>query len=314
VFSHPLGVLSQSLVNVLDAMRPAQGSGLPGLLSARFERLAAIAGRAGLIARGSLLQQLAFLRAIAPVWVDANLMPGLLLNDDDAVDLMSVVARSVAPQYPDLFNRLKPAIIHALEYERTDDSVREMLSGALIGAAFSVIKGQGGFALTGVECRQTLTRVSNTVLARMAWELSSMLRDNDGVDARGAFWAEAIAPFLRDYWPNDVSARTPEVSENLAHLPALAGTAFEQAVTLVLDLVCPIQRYEIRFGLGLDEEDNDFITHFPRTTLVFLAGILDRAASPPSDLAQVIENLLQADPEIGSEPAFWRIRQMLRAD
>jgi len=314
VFSHPLGVLSQSLVKVLDKMQPAQGSGLPGILLARFHRLAAIQGRAGLIARGSLLQQLAFLRATAPVWVDANLMPGLLLNDDAAVDLMSVVARSVAPQYPELFNLLKTAIIHALEHNRTDDGVREMLSGALIGAAFAVIRGQGGFELTGVECRQTLTRVSNTVLARMAWELSAMLRDNDGADARGAFWAEAIAPFLHDYWPNDVSARTTEVSENLAHLPALAGTAFEQAVAVVLDLVCPIPRYEIGFGLGLDEHDNDFIGQFPRTVLVFVAGILDRSAPPPSDLGEVIDRLSHADPEIGSEPAFWRIRQMLRAD
>ena len=95
VFNHPLGVLAQSLVNVLNAMQPAQGGGLPEILSARFGRLAAIQGRAGLIARGSLLQHLAFLRAIAPVWVDANLLPGLLLNDDDAVDLMSVVARSL---------------------------------------------------------------------------------------------------------------------------------------------------------------------------------------------------------------------------
>jgi|GEM_PF-1265759 len=314
VFSHPLGILAQSLVNILDAMAPAQASGLPELLSARFERLATIRGRAGLIARGSLLQQLAFLRAVAPVWVDANLMPGLLLHDDEAVDLMSVVARSVAPQFPDLFNVLKPAIIHALEHNRTDDGVREMLSGALIGAAFAVIKGQGGFELSGVECRQTLTRVSNTVLARMAWELSSMLRSNVGADARGAFWAEAISPFLCDYWPNDVSARTTEVSENLAHLPALAGTAFDEAVAVVLDLACPIQRYEIRFGLGLGEDDNDCISQYPRTSLIFIAGILDRSAPPPDDLGEVIDRLLQADPEIGSEPAFWRIRQMLRAE
>ncbi len=141
-----------------------------------------------------------------------------------------------------------------------------------------------------------------------------MLRDNDGAAARGALWSEAIAPFLRDYWPNDVSARTTEVSENLANLPALAGTAFEQAVVVVLDLVCPIQRYEIGFDLSLDEDDNDLISRYPRTTLSFVAGILDRSAPPPSDLGQVIDSLLQADPEIGSEPAFWRIRQMLRAD
>lgn len=187
VFSHPLDTIADSLVSMLDEMHLAPGSGLPDLLSGRFELLIDLSQRAGLIARGALLQQLAFLRTIAPAWVDAHLLPGLLEPSDDAVDLMSFVARSVAPQYAELFNLLKPAIFHALEHERTDEAIREHLSGALIGAAFAIIEGRGGFELSAVECRQTLTRMPNNVLSRMAWELGSLLRDRDGPEAREAY-------------------------------------------------------------------------------------------------------------------------------
>ncbi|MBC9033012.1 SIR2 family protein [Sphingomonas sp. JC676] len=313
VFSHPLGTIADSLVSMLDEMNLAPDDGIAEALAGRFDLLAGLEGRAGLIARGALLQQLAFLRTIAPGWVDANLLPGLLEQTDDAIDLMSVVARSVAPQYAELFNLLKAAIFHALEHERTDEAIREHLSGALVGAAFAIIEGRGGFDLTSVECRQALTRMPNKVLSSMAWELGSLLRDKKDAGEKAAYWDAAILPFLRDYWPNDVSARTSEVSENLAHLPALAGKAFERAVPVVLDLVCPIQRHELCYGLGL-EGDEDLLTEQPRASLLLIGSILDRSAPPPRDLGEVIERLLEAAPDIASEPAFWRLRQMQRAD
>jgi len=313
ILSHPLASLADSLVTMQDALHAAPGEGLAVRFIDRFDALVGLDGRVGIIARGALLQQMAFLHAIAPDWVAAHLLPGLLDATEAAVDLMSVVARSVAPQYPVLFNMLKPAILRALEHERADDAVREQLSGALIGAAFSIIAGNEGFDLSGVECRQTLTRMPNTVLARMAWEIGHLLRERDDDAGRAEYWDTSVAPFLRDFWPNDVAARTTEVSENLAHLPALAGDAFERAVTQILDLVRPIQRYELRNGLGLDDE-RDLISRYPRSALRLISALLDRTARPPSDLADVAARLLEADPLIASEPAFWRLRQMRRAD
>ena len=313
ILSHPLASLADSLVTMQDALQASPGEGLAVRFIDRFEALVALEGRIGIIARGALLQQMAFLHTIAPDWVEAHLLPGLLDPTESAVDLMSVVARSVAPQYPSLFNMLKPAILRALEHERTDDAVREQLSGALIGAAFSIIAGNEGFDLTGVECRQTLTRMPNNVLARMAWEIGHLLRERDNDAARAAYWDCSVAPFLRDFWPNDVAARTTEVSENLAHLPALAGDAFERAVGQILDLVRPIQRYELRYGLGLDDE-RDYIRRYPRSALKLISALLDRTARPPSDLADVASQLLDADPLIASDPSFWRLRQMLRAN
>ena len=313
VFSHPIGIISDSLVSMLDEMRLPPGNGIADNLKERFDLLANMSGRAGLIARGALLQQFAFLRTIAPEWVDANLLPELVEENDEAVELMSVIARSVAPQYSEMFNLLKGAILHALEHDRTEEATREQLSGALVGAALAIIEGVGGFDLTSVECRRALTRMPNNVLARMAWELTSLLRQKSTAQDRERCWDNVVAPFLLDYWPNDVSARTHEVSENLAHLPGLAGGAFERAVALVLDLVCPIQRYELSFGLGLDDDENHLELH-PQACLMLLSSILDRSSPPPRDLAETLDRILSADANLAAEPAFWRLRQMCRAD
>ncbi|WP_197279296.1 SIR2 family protein [Novosphingobium sp. AAP1] len=311
--SHPLASLAGSLVAMQNSLCTGPGKGLAARFIDRFDALACLNGRAGIIARGALLQQMPFLDAIAPDWVAARLLPGLLDETEAAIDLMSAVAQSVAPQQPALFNTLKPAILRALEHERTDAFVREKLSGALIGAAFSIIDGNKGFALSGIECRQTLTRMPNTVLARMAWEVGYLLRERKGDVERAAYWDSAVMPFLRDFWPNDVVARTSEVSENLALLPALAGDAFERAVVQILDLVRPIQRYELSYDLDLDG-GRDLISRYPRSVLKLISALLDRKARPPSDLADVVSRLLEADPLIGSDPSFWRLRQMLRAD
>src|SRR3546814_12098355 len=78
----------------------------------------------------------------------------------------------------------------------------------------------------------------------MAWEICAILRQIDGQSDRAATWTNVIKRFLIDYWPNDVSARTAEVSDDLAKLPGLAGLAFEEAVDTVLGLIRPAKRSE----------------------------------------------------------------------
>jgi hypothetical protein len=46
--------------------------------------------------------------------------------------------------------------------------------------------------------------------------------------------------------------------------------------------------------------------------LRLIVAVVDRAAQPPSDVAKVIQALLEADPSIAAEPAFWRLRLMQR--
>jgi hypothetical protein len=186
VISHRLATLADALITMQSNVEREAGGGFADRFAPKFKALIGLPGRAGVIARGALMQQLPFLLWLAPAWVEEHLIPGLLEETNEALDLMSVVAHSVAPQYPALFNRLKGTIFRALEHERTDDAVREQLSGALIGAAFAVIEGRGGFELTNVECRRTLTRMPNTVLSRMAWELTHVLQHKPDAPTRAA--------------------------------------------------------------------------------------------------------------------------------
>lgn len=311
ILSHPLANLASALVRMQSSVPRTEGGGFAKKFRTRFNMLAKLDARAGVIARASLIRELAFLHWLAPDWVDRYLFPMLDAGGEDAIDLMSVVSVSDAPQYSPLFNRLKRPIFQALEHDKTDGAARERLSGAVVSAAFAVIRKEEGFELSPVECRHALTRMPNNVLASMAWEICTILRQIDGQSDRAATWTNVIKRFLIDYWPNDVAARTAEVSDDLAKLPGLAGPAFEEAVDTVLGLIRPAKFYDLRHGLELGEP-NDPIATYPRTALRLIASVIDREAPPPSDLGEIIRDLLAADPNIASDPAFWRMRQLQR--
>lgn len=309
ILSHPLASLSSSLVRMQSSVTRTEGGGFAARFRVRFNLLAKLDGRMGVVARAAMIRELAFLHWLAPQWVDRYLFPMLEAGGKDAIDLMSVVSVSDAPQYSPLFNRLKRPIFQALEHNETDGAARERLSSALVSAAFAVIRKENGFELSPVECRRALTRMPNSVLASMAWEVCNILRQIDGQTERAETWTGVIRPFLTNFWPNDVAARTVEVSDDLAKIPGLTGPAFEEAVEAILGLVRPAKFYDIRHGIELDEA-NDPILSYPRATLRLIASVIDRDAPPPSDVGEIIRALLRAEPKIASEPAFWRIRQM----
>src|SRR3546814_10824065 len=124
----------------------------------------------------------------------------------------------------------------------------------------------------------------NSVLASMAWEICAILRQIDGQSDRAATWTNVIKRFLIDYWPNDVSARTAEVSDDLAKLPGLAGLAFEDAVDTVLGLIRPAKFYDLRHWLELGEP-NDPISTYPRTALRLI-----RSEEHTSELQSLMPN------------------------
>lgn len=81
----------------------------------------------------------------------------------------------------------------------------------------------------------------------------------------------------------------------------------------VLGLIRPAKFYDFRHGLELDEA-NDPILTYPRAALRLIASVIDRDAPPPTALGEIMRALLLADSKIASDPAFWRMRQLQRAN
>jgi hypothetical protein len=272
--------------------------------------LIALGGRSGLIARAALCDELVFLGALSRKWTDAALFKPLLAGDADALALLETVATCSVLHDVAIFNRLKQPILDALESEHTDGRVRENLSEFILTAAFNRIHGHDLHALSRIEIRRALTRVPDATLAAIAFSLWRLLAQRDAAD-RAGYWTGTIKPFLQDYWPNDVTARTEEVSAHLAKIPAMAGSAFDDAVETVIGLMRPFALQEIRYGLDF-EHDSDPIALYPGGVLHLLAAIVDRVATPPSDLVSVLGKLLEAKAELANEPAFWQLRQLQR--
>jgi len=306
---HPVAELAKALMNVQWLARRAAGSGLSPRLAPRFSALIGLEGDAGWLARGALAQSIAMLDYLAPEWSEDHLFAPMLDSPGMAGELVIIAAQAGCTRYARIFNRLKPALLRTLEEPDISGRAGTELAGALLTAAIATMDKPTTFELSKLEARRALTRMPDDLLAALAWELGSVLRHHGKDDDPAEIWGRMIEPFLLNYWPNDVAARTPEVTRNLARLPSLSGTAFARATGVVLGLVVPIEVSDIDYGLGLDEE---VLTAFPRASLELIAALVDPNAPAPIDLASALATLIAADAAIGAEPQFWRLRQMNR--
>lgn len=309
IAAHPVAELAKALMKVQWLARRAAGSGLSPRLTPRFSALVSLEGDAGWLARGALAESIAMLDYLAPEWCEDNLFAPMLGSAEMARELVIIAAQAGCTSYARIFNRLKAALLRTLEEPDISGRAGTELAGALLTAAIATMDGLTTFNLSKLEARRALTRMPDDLLAALAWELGAVLRhaakDGDAAET----WDRLIEPFLLDYWPNDVAARTQEVTRNLARLPSLSGAAFAKAAEVVLGLVVPIEVRDIGYGLDLDEE---VLTAYPRASLELLAALVDPNAPAPMDLASALATLIAADPAIGAEPQFWRLRQMNR--
>lgn len=306
--THPIGDLARALIHAQDVKKGEQNGGFDPLVAPRLDGLVGAPGQLGLIARAALCEQLAFLSYYSPGWVRAELYPSLLAGDDVSIGLMGVVAHSDAMRRAPIFNDLKPSLIAALESASTETRAAEALSMAIVVAAFARYEGMEAFQLTPLEARRVLTRMPNEHLASLAWDLASLLRQERERDP-ASYWRARVSRFLAECWPNDVAVRTEVVTENLGHLPGLAGDAFPEAVATILELTAPIRIRSIAYGLDLD---HDVMRAHPHAALRLLVGLLDLSTPAPDDLVEALAVLIAADPTISTEPGYWRLRQLAR--
>jgi SIR2-like domain len=149
------------------------------------------------------------------------------------------------------------------------------------------------------------------------------------VDAqnRGQFPSPRWLPLLELYAYRDGDQQPSNLPEIVDVLAALAKATTDDLTPLgyrlwlamrsrepfdaVLGLVRPIVRPELSHSLELDDEGG-LIHRLPRAVLRLIVAVVDRGAQPPSDISEVIQALLEADPSIAAEPAFWRLRLMQR--
>lgn len=302
--NHPIGHVTQALVNLWFGREPNDNDGLPEDIGSFFTEICDTGVEIFRHGRVLLASSLIALFRVDRLWTEQRLLPLFYW------DAVPIEARSVwegflwSPRlYPPLLISLKEAFLRtAANYESLGEHGRQY-AAFLTYAALAPIE---GFA--SAEFRDAVAELPQRGLEEAAQALSQALEGAG--DQREAYWDNRVVPFWRDVWPKSLQLVTPTIAESLARMAISAGQKFPEALREVENWLCVLEHpdYVVRLlnesGLCVD---------FPDDALALLVSIVGVQAWVPSDLRNCLTSIAHRNPILSEDHRYRRLWEFVRS-
>jgi hypothetical protein len=277
-------------------------------------------GRAGLIAKHRMIEQLIFFQNATPSWTKAHLLP-LLLNDTaDALPLWRAVTRRRL--YTANIAVLGDTLLERAVDRRLARAARETIVFSIVVECLHAYRANIEPTIPHARIQQLLRSLDDEVRAHAAEAIHRFVKDvptaksaKPGDTAEEVF-RSAARPFLREVWPQERSLSTPGISKALADIPAVSGDAFPEAVDAIERFLVPFDCWSlVDFGLYGKDEDGRAKLASINTPLKAraLLTLLDRSigategAVVPYDLAEALAQIRHAASSLEGKPEYRRL-------
>ena len=326
------------LVGVFLAACPDLGGGSQTFAVGSKERqmrdsVIASNGRSGLISRHRMLEHLAYFLRADPDWAQHYLIAPLLNDNDASLALWRAIARETR------FTEVLKIIGGAMAERATDLRLgratrRSLVFSIVVESLHAFLEGREP-AVPNSRVQQMLRTLDDEVRASAASAIQQFVRDlsakvpeegrsedeqPEHAASPAALFLSAVAPFLRDVWPQERSLATPGVSSALATLPATSGGAFADAVNAIARFLVPFQCWSmIDYGLYGEEGEmkklaivNDEDKANALLRLLDLTVGTSEGAVIPQDLTDALDQIRFVAPPLADAPAFRRLSTAAR--
>lgn len=277
-------------------------------------------GRAGLIAKHRMIEQLIFFQNATPKWTKAHLLPLLLSDTADALPLWRAVTRRRL--YTANIALLGDTLLKRAVDRRLARAARETIVFSIVVECLHAYRANIEPAIPHAQIQQLLRSLDDEVRAHAAEAIHRFVKDvptakgaKPGDTPEEVFRAAAL-PFLREVWPQERSLSTPGISKALADIPAVSGNAFPEAVDAIERFLVPFDCWSfLDFGLYGKDEDGEAKLASINTPLKAraLLTLLDRSigategAVVPYDLAEALAQIRHAAPPLEGTPEYRRL-------
>ena len=301
--NHPIGHVTQALINLWFKREPNDGDGLPADIGSLFTRLCDERVPQFRHGRVLLASQLIALFRVDRPWTEQYLLPLF----DWAADPMEAKAAWEgflwSPRlYRPLLLAFKPQFLDtARHYGELGEHGRQF-AAFLTYAALGPVDGY-----TAEEWRAAIAALPQEGLQESAQALVQAL--DGAAHQREEYWKNRIQPFWQKIWPKSRALATPDISKSLARLCIAAGTEFPAALTAVLDWLRPIEHpYYVIHRL----HESRLCGRFPSHALRLLAAIVSDQPWGGPELGQCLDLIVQADASLAQDPSYQRLREYAR--
>ncbi len=317
-----VGVFLATCPDLQKDGRPFAADGAPRRMR---NAIVAATGRSRLIALHRMIEWLTYFLRADQDWASAHLVEPLLADSSEAVALWRAIARR--PHLGDILGIIGGSMVERATDSRLGRESRRSLASSLVIECLSAFLNERDPAVPHANISQMLRTLEDEIRVHVAQTLQRFVSevsepgegDSSPPSPEELFWS-AVAPFLRDVWPQERSLVTPGISSALARLPATARGAFTEAVSVIERFLVPFECYSMHdYGLYGDDDDSKLLKLIDNGDgAEALLRLLDltigtaEGAAVPYDLANALDRIRTVAPSLASEPAFRRLAAAAR--
>ncbi len=302
--NHPIGHVTQTLMNVWFHTEPNDNDTLPDQIEAFFTALCDVDTEYYRHGRVILASQLIPLFRVDATWSRNHLLP-LFDWDRDATEakaswegflwtprIHTPLLVAIKPHFLDTANHYDNLGDHKRQYAafltytaltHIDDYTSEDY-----GAAFEVLPREG--------------------LNEAADALNQALEGAG--DQREDYLSNRVLPFWNEIWPKSLDLVSENISESLARMAINAGSGFPSALSAVIDWLLPVEYPDYTVH---QLKKSDLCRRFPDDALRLLNAIIDNQQWLPRELSECLSSIIDAKPELVQDHRYQRLLEYSRS-
>lgn len=300
--NHPVGHITQSLINLWFKQDPNDNDLLPTELKPIFTTLCDVQiyqFRHGRVLMGSRL--IAFFRVDRP-WTEQHLLP--LFDWSNPVEAKAVWEGFLwSPRlYQPLLTAFKSKFLESAKHYADLGEHRQQFATFLTYAALGPTEGY-----TFEEFRDAIGALPQEGLEESAQALAQALES--AADQREDYWKNRAQPFLLRIWPKSRDLATSRIAGSLARLAIAARGEFPAALDAVQNWLQPIEHpYYVVHLLN----ESDICKRFPAESLLLLNAVIHDQQWIPTELVECLDDIALAAPNLVQDARYVKLRETLR--
>lgn len=301
--NHPIGHITQALLNLWFKRAPNDNDSLPADIEPFFSQLCdtqVMRFRHGRVLLASRL--IALFRVDRP-WTEAHLLPLLDWRADSAEAKATWEGFLWSPRlYRPLLIAFKSQFLETSHHYAKLGEHSRQFAAFLTYAALEPVDGY-----TERDYQSAIGTLPQEGLQEAAQALSQA-QEGAG-DQREDYWRNRVQPFWQNIWPKSRELASNSIAESLAQLCIASGTEFPSALQAIYDWLQPIEH---SFYVAHRLLESGLCGEFPVDALRLLDAIIQDQLWMPPELGQCLDAIAQAMPSLTQDARYQRLREQFR--
>lgn len=300
--NHPIGHITQALINLWFKQNPNDSDLLPSDLSpiftalcdARVDRF-----RHGRVLLGSRL--ITFFR-VDRHWTEKHLLP--LFSWSSPIEAIAVWEGFLwSPRlYQPLFLAFKSEFLDTANHYSDLGEHGQQFAALLTYAALDTSEGY-----TVDDYRLALSKLPPNGLAASAQAFYQAVASAG--EQRENYWRNRAQPFWQKIWPKSREKATPRIGEFLTLMAISARDEFPSALTTIKDWIKPIDH---PYAIVQSLQNSELCAKFPDNALMLLDLVIYDQKWGSEGVDKCLNEILQTKPELAMDSRYLRLSEYVR--